>query len=179
MGRDKKIVEIVDRIMEKIRNEKKMNVKCKDATPRILPLARLVAEKDRNIKMNIYESHPSEFGLKRAAEFENINIIGKLDSKYDCLMSTDFLEHVSDLLNNFAKMIKSVKLNGYLVLANAFYPMIRCRLPQNFHFRYSFNLFARLMGLKAIEVLEGSHTTIFKKIEEIEPKLKKSLLECL
>lgn len=136
-------------------------------------LARLAAEKDKNIQMNIFEPHPSEFGLKRAAEFENINIIGKLESNYDCLMSTDVLEHVPDPLNDFSDMIKSVKLNGYLVIANAFYPMIKCHLPQDFHFRYSFNQFAKIMGLEVVGVLEGSHATIFKKVEEVEPNWSK------
>lgn len=136
-------------------------------------LARLVAEKDKNIKMNIYEPHPSEFGLKRAKEFENINIIGKLESNYDCLMSTDVLEHVPDPLNDFSEMIKSVKLNGYLVIANAFYPMIKCHLPQDFHFRYSFNQFAKMMGLELIGTLEGSHATIFRKVKEVEPNWSK------
>lgn len=136
-------------------------------------LARLVAQKDKNIKMNIYEPHPSEFGLKRVAEFENINIIGKLESNYDCLMSTDVLEHVPDPLKDFAEMIKSVRLNGYLVIANAFYPMIKCHLPQGFHFRYSFNQFAKMMGLEVVGILEGSHATIFKKVEEVEPNWKK------
>lgn len=130
-------------------------------------LARLIAEKDKNIKMNIYEPHPSEFGLKRVGEFENINIIGKLESNYDCLMSTDVLEHVPDPLKDFAEMIKSIKINGYLVIANCFQPVIKCHLPQDFHFRYSFNMFAKMMGLQVIGILEGSHATIFKKAEEI------------
>lgn len=128
-------------------------------------LARLIAEKDKNINMNIYEPHPSEFGLKRARELENINIIDKLDTDYDCLLSTDVLEHVPDPLNDFSKMINSVKIDGYLVIANAFYPMIKCHLPQDFHFRYTFNLFAKMMGLKVIGKLKGSHATIFKKVE--------------
>jgi len=131
-------------------------------------LARLVVQKDKNIQMNIYEPYPSEFGLKRAGEFENINIIGKLESHYDCLMSTDVLEHVPDPLNDFAEMIKSVKLNGHLVIANAFFPMIKCHLPQDFHFRYSFNMFAKMMGLEVVGVLEGSHATVFKKVEDKE-----------
>ena len=129
-------------------------------------LARLVATKDIDIQMNIYEPHPSTFGLKRASEFKNINIIKELELNYDCLMSTDVLEHVPDPLNDFSNMIKSVNIGGYLVIANAFYPMIKCHLPQNFHFRYTFNLFAKIMGLKVIGKLEGSHATIFKKIEE-------------
>ena len=131
-------------------------------------LARMVAQKDQNINMNIYEPHPSDFGLKRAVEFNNINIIGKLGANYDCLMSTDVLEHVPDPLNDFANMIKSVKIGGYLVIANAFYPMIKCHLPQDFHFRYTFNYFAKMMGLEVVGILEGSHATIFKKVEEVE-----------
>jgi hypothetical protein len=126
-------------------------------------LARLVSEKNQNIKMNVYEPHPSEFGLKRAAQFENIKIIEKLESNYDCLMSTDVLEHVADPLNDFSKMIKSVKIGGYLVIANCFHPVIKCHLPQDFHFRYTFNIFSRLMGLEVQGVLKDSHATIFRK----------------
>jgi 2-polyprenyl-3-methyl-5-hydroxy-6-metoxy-1,4-benzoquinol methylase len=131
-------------------------------------LARLVAQKDENIKMNIYEPYPSEFGLKRAAEFKNIHIVGELESNYDCLVSTDVLEHVPDPLKDFETMVKSVEINGYLVIANAFFPMIKCHLPQNFHFRYTFNQFAKLMGLEVVGLLNGSHATIFKKVEEKE-----------
>ncbi len=132
-------------------------------------LARLIAAKDKNIQMNIYEPHPSEFGLKRAAKFENIKIKVNLESGYDCLISTDVLEHVPNPLKNFATMIKSVKLNGYLVIANNFSPVIECHLPQNFHFRYTFNVFAKMMGLEVVGILEGSHAKIFKKVEKVEP----------
>ena len=131
-------------------------------------LARLVSQKDQNIKMNIFEPHPSEYGLKRAAQFVNIKIIEKLESNYDCLMCTDVLEHVADPLDNFSKMIKSVKIGGYLVIANCFYPVIKCHLPKNFHFRYSFNVFAKIMGLETVGILEGSHATVFKKVENKE-----------
>lgn len=136
-------------------------------------LARLIAEKDTSIRMNIYEPHPSEFGLKRASEFKNINIIGNLESNYDCLLSTDVLEHVPDPIKDFSNMVKSVKLNGYLVIANAFYPMIKCHLPQDFHLRYSFNQFAKMMGLEIVGILEGSSATIFKKVEKVEPNWNK------
>jgi len=136
-------------------------------------LARLIAEKEKNIEMNIYEPYPSEFGLKRAVEFENINIIDKMDKKYDCLIATDVLEHVPDPLDNFAEMIESVKVGGYLVIVNNFHPVIECHLPQVFHFRYTFNQFAKMMGLEVVGILKGSHATIFKKAEEVEPNWEK------
>lgn len=129
-------------------------------------LARLIAQKDKDISVDIYEPHPSIFGLKRINEFQNIHIVDKLKTNYDCLISTDVLEHVPDPLNEFANMIKSVKRGGYLVIANNFTPVVKCHLPQNFYFRYSFNHFAKMMGLEVLGLLEGSHATIFKKTEE-------------
>ncbi len=126
-------------------------------------LARLIAGKDSQVNIDIYEPHPSEFGLKRASQFNNINMVDKLGHDYDVLLSTDVLEHVPDPLADFSKMIDSVQLEGYLVIANCFYPVIKCHLPQDFHFRYTFNVFARLMGLEVCGMLEGSHATIFKK----------------
>jgi 2-polyprenyl-3-methyl-5-hydroxy-6-metoxy-1,4-benzoquinol methylase len=129
-------------------------------------LARLVAEKSPDTVVDIYEPHPSAFGLKRATEFDNIKIIKHLDSEYHCLLSTDVLEHVPDPLVDFSRMIESVKVGGYLVIANCFYPVIKCHLPQNFHFRFSFNLFAKMMGVENCGILEGSHATIYKKVDD-------------
>jgi len=136
-------------------------------------LARLIAKKNKEIKVDIYEPHPSEFGHKRAAEFENIQFIDKLGSNYDCLVSTDVLEHIPDPLGELDIMIKSVKNGGYLVIANCFVPVIKCHLPQTFHLRYTFNQFARMMGLEVIGPIEGSHAIIYKKVEEKEQNWKK------
>jgi len=126
-------------------------------------LARLVAEKSRNSIIDIYEPHPSEFGIKRAAKFKNINMQDKLGCNYDVLLSTDVLEHVADPLADFSTMIDSVRIGGYLVVANCFHPVIKCHLPQNFHFRFTFDLFSKLMGLKRVGLLSGSHATVYKK----------------
>lgn len=135
-------------------------------------LARLVAAKCNTSKLDIYEPYPSEFGIKRVAEFDNIHIVGDLHWGYDCLLSTDVLEHVPEPLQDLFNMIKCVKLNGYLVIGAPFYPMIKCHLPQNFHFRHTFNIFARLMGLEVVGSLKGSPQTIYKKISENDPNWK-------
>tara|TARA_B100000767_G_scaffold262402_1_gene275023 strand:+ start:342 stop:1181 length:840 start_codon:yes stop_codon:yes gene_type:complete len=136
-------------------------------------LGRLIAEKDEHFDVQIYEPHPSKFGLKRASEFDNISIINKLNSKYDCLVSTDVLEHVPDPLKDFTIMINSVKVGGYLVIANCFLPVIKCHLPQTFHLRYTFNQFAKILGLEIIGNLEGSHAIIFKKVSRREADVSK------
>ena len=127
-------------------------------------LARLIAQKKQSINIHIYEPHPSEFGIKRANEFANITMIDQLAGYYDCLISTDVLEHVPDPLSNFIDMVGSVKVGGYLIIANCFMPVIKCHLPQTFHLKYTFNLFSRLFGLEIVGDLKGSHATIFKKV---------------
>jgi 2-polyprenyl-3-methyl-5-hydroxy-6-metoxy-1,4-benzoquinol methylase len=128
-------------------------------------LARLIAEKNSQIVVDIYEPHPSDFGLRRVNSFSNIKMVEEFNDNYDCLVSTDVLEHVDDPLKDFSRMVGVVKMGGYLAVANCFHPVIKCHLPQNFHFRFTFNVFARLMGLKVEGVLEGSHATIFQKVD--------------
>lgn len=130
-------------------------------------LSRLIAQKKQSINIHVYEPHPSEFGIKRANQFANITMIEQLEGHYDCLISTDVLEHVPEPLSNFIDMVGSVKVGGYLIIANCFMPVIKCHLPQTFHFKYTFNLFARLFGLEIVGNLKGSHATIYKKIDNL------------
>lgn len=129
-------------------------------------LARLIADKQKEAKIDILEPHPSRFAIQTANQAQNVSVIHKPGPGYDCLVSTDVLEHVSDPLAHFSNMVDCVNPQGYLVIANAFSPMIKCHLPQSFHFRYTFNFFARMMGLELIGPLHGSHATIYKKLED-------------
>jgi 2-polyprenyl-6-hydroxyphenyl methylase/3-demethylubiquinone-9 3-methyltransferase len=135
-------------------------------------LARLISNKDNKVSISIYEPYPSDYGLNRVAEQKNINFTDKLTNECDCLIATDVLEHVPDPIEHFVKMISSVKLDGYLVVANCFHPVIKCHLPQTFHYRYSFDIFAKILGLKVEGLLEGSHATIYKKVKNVNPNWK-------
>lgn len=134
-------------------------------------LARLIVQKNNKTKVDIYEPYPSKFGIKKASQFNNIKVTNKLNSDYDCLLSEDVLEHVPNVLYDFSQMIKCVHIGGYLVLVNCFCPVIKCHLPQNFHFRYTFNFFAKMMGLEVIGLLKSSPATIFKKMDDKELNL--------
>jgi len=129
-------------------------------------LARLIAEKNNEITINIYEPHPSQLASRKIKAYPNIHFADILDGKYDCLVSTDVLEHVPDPLSLLSDMIKCVKVDGYLVIANCFYPVIKCHLPVTFHFRYTFNQFAKMMGLEVLGPCEGSHATLYRKVAE-------------
>ena len=126
-------------------------------------LARLIADKKPSLLVDIYEPHPSDYAKQKISEYCQIQFISNIEQKYDVLVSTDVLEHVPDPLKTFEKMILSVNDNGYLIIANNFFPVIKCHLPQTFHLRYTFNLFAKLMGLMVEGSLGGSHATIFTK----------------
>ena len=126
-------------------------------------LARLSADKNSSLLVDIYEPHPSDYSKQKTSDYPQIQFISNIKKKYDVLVSTDVLEHVPYPLKTFEKMILSVKHNGYLIIANNFFPVIKCHLPQTFHLRYNFNLFAKLMGLMIVGPLEGSHATIFRK----------------
>lgn len=126
-------------------------------------LARMIAEKSAHAVIDIYEPFPSQAALKRCQDYSNIAFIDKFKPPYHCLVSTDILEHVLDPLSLLAKMITLVKVNGYLIIANHFYPSVKCHLPETFHLRFSFNQLAAAMGLEMIDYCHGSHATIYRK----------------
>lgn len=128
-------------------------------------LGRLIAKTNPEISVSIYEPYPSEYGLKKTIEYTCISYINSLPSECDCIVCTDVLEHLSDPLKELSSMIRNVKVGGNLIIANAFFPMIKCHLPQNFHFRYSFNVFAKIMGLIIIGSLNENQAIIYRKVE--------------
>jgi 2-polyprenyl-6-hydroxyphenyl methylase/3-demethylubiquinone-9 3-methyltransferase len=127
-------------------------------------LAQIIAEINQDIKINIYEPYPNKIAIKKLEKYPHIQFIERLEiSSYDCLISTDVLEHVPDPLSTFAEMISSVKPGGYLIIANCFYSFIKCHLPITFHLRYTFNIFARMMGLKVIGRCQRTYAFIYRK----------------
>lgn len=129
-------------------------------------IARLIATKNPSCRIHIYEPHPCNFVVQRFKHFDNI-YIGQDLEVYDCLISTDVLEHVPDPIATFAEMVRAVKKDGFFIIANNFTPVIQCHLPHTFHFKYSFSIFAKKMGLKKIGPMNGSHATIFMKEKDV------------
>jgi 2-polyprenyl-3-methyl-5-hydroxy-6-metoxy-1,4-benzoquinol methylase len=129
-------------------------------------LARLIAENNPNITIDIYEPHPNKIAVEKTKDYSTVSFTNFFNQQYDCLINTDVLEHVPDPLALFAQMIAQVRTGGYLIIANCFYPVIKCHLPTTFHLRFTFDLFAMMMGLKKIGECEGSHATIYIKLRE-------------
>ncbi|CAB1067896.1 hypothetical protein D1AOALGA4SA_163 [Olavius algarvensis Delta 1 endosymbiont] len=129
-------------------------------------LAKLIAQKDPELQIEILEPYPNDYAKTSTVGYPNIRFIDSLNTGYDCLVSTDVLEHVYDPLRTFAEMIDGVRPKGYIIIANNFYPVIKCHLPGNFHLRYTFRIFARLMGLKYMGWCHGSHAGIYQKVSD-------------
>jgi len=131
-------------------------------------LGRLIAEKNPELQIDIFEPCPSKYAIVSSRQFTNINFIKELNLaanlQFECLAAIDVLEHLGDPLETLDDMIRITRINGHLLIANNFFPVIKCHLPRNFHFRFSFPLFAKMMGLKRIGVCLGSHATIYKKV---------------
>lgn len=130
-------------------------------------LARLIADVNPSVEIDIYEPYPTQLAITRLADYPTIQFVDRLEPKiYDCLVSTDVFEHVPDPLALLAETIDSVRTGGYLLIANCFNPVIKCHLPQTFHLRYTFKLFAKLMGLKSLGYCLNSHATVYVKERE-------------
>jgi len=129
-------------------------------------LARIITESSNSLKVDIYEPYPSNYALSRCGAYSSVNFVTDIYEKYDYIVSLDVLEHVPDPLVIFGRMIDSANLGGYLIIANCFYPVMKCHLSSTYHFRYSFDQFAEAMGLKLMGSCKGSHANIYKKISE-------------
>ena len=128
-------------------------------------LAGEIAKVCPNAQIDIYEPFPSVYGKKYIQNFANVKFVDTLESgRYDCLVSTDVLEHVDDPMATFGEMLVSLKPGGEALIGNCFYPVIECHLPKNFHFRYTFDFLARFFGLKKLGNIKGAeYVQIFIK----------------
>jgi len=127
-------------------------------------LARMLSEDQPSLDIEVYEPFPSQYALKKSSGFKNIKFINEPSSQYDCIICTDVLEHVPDPLQLLADMVKFTKVNGYLLIANHFFPCIKCHLPCTFHFRYTFDQFTDIMGLEKIGQIQKNYISIYQKI---------------
>ena len=133
-------------------------------------LARLLAAALPQVEIIICEPYPPRHGVLSCKPFPNIRFVPQLSTQsVDVLVSTDVLEHVPDPLSLLAAMVDAVRPGGHLLIANCFYPVIACHLPCTFHLRYSFDAFCQALGLEVLGPCEGSHATIYRRAQVLEP----------
>lgn len=136
-------------------------------------LAKEIAKLCPEAQIDIYEPFPSEYGKQCIEHYSNITFVSSLKAEhYDCLLSTDVLEHVDSVLDTFESMLSALKVGGYALIGNCFYPVIKCHLPKHFHYRYSFKYIAQMMGVRYKGVIEGAeYVQIYSKYKNARVNL--------
>jgi hypothetical protein len=132
-------------------------------------LAKIISDRNKDLNIHIYEPYPAQYAISTTFNYKTIKFVDSLDINYDCVVSLDVLEHVTDPLIHLFEIVNSIKQDGYLIIQNNFYPCIKCHLPDTFHLRWTFDSFATEMGLEKIDAdCFNSPASIYRKSKFID-----------
>jgi len=142
-------------------------------------LARMIAKSCVDTKVEVIEPHPHKLAFEKAKYYKNLSYKKKLEGEYDIIIATDVFEHVQDPLGLAAETSNYLKKNGYYLIANCFQPVIKCHLPQSYHFYHTFDKALLAMNFKIVEkIIYGTVFSLDQKLNldksrKIEKKSKK------
>lgn len=114
-------------------------------------LARMIGEALPSASVEVIEPHPHPLAIARAEKTRNVRYRPEMQGEYDALIATDVFEHVTDPLQLVYETAQHLRQDGRYLIANCFFPVIRCHLPQTFHFRHSWDASLKAMGLEPAE----------------------------
>jgi len=112
-------------------------------------LARMAGQARSGMQIEVVEPHPHPAAIALAADTPNVRFVPGLSGEYDLIIATDVFEHVPDPLALTAETATHLRIRGQFLIANCFQPVIRCHLPQLFHFHYAWDRALSAMGLTA------------------------------
>lgn len=104
-----------------------------------------------DVLIEVIEPHPHLLAIARAEKTANVRYQTEMLGEYDILLAIDVFEHVPDPLQLVYETAQHLRIGGRYLIANCFFPVIGCHLPQTFHFRYSWNQVLRALGLQPAE----------------------------
>jgi 2-polyprenyl-6-hydroxyphenyl methylase/3-demethylubiquinone-9 3-methyltransferase len=129
-------------------------------------LSRLIAKELPNSTIEIIEPFPAAIALHKAENHSNLSYQKQLTGEYDCVILTDVLEHIENPLDVVYSISNHLSnKNGLLLVANCFYPVIKCHLPVTFHYRYSFDFIMLKMGFMLDSTV--SYGKVWRKVDSI------------
>jgi SAM-dependent methyltransferase len=111
-------------------------------------LARMIGARCPDATIDIVEPHPHPSAVKRTESCANVRFSPELVGEYDILVATDVFEHVPDPLALVERTASHLRPGGKYLIASCFWPVIKCHLPQTFHFRHSWGEALNYMGLE-------------------------------
>jgi len=110
-------------------------------------LARAVAEACPAAEVHIVEPHPHPSLVARLDPAGRVHYVPRLAGRYDLMLATDVFEHVGDPVAMLADTLGALQPGGRYLIANCFWPLIACHLPQLFHLRHSWDRVCAALGL--------------------------------
>lgn len=128
-------------------------------------LARMIGAKCPSTEVHIVEPHPHEAAIFLSEQTSNVRYVADFKGEYDVMIATDVFEHVPDPLMLIESTAKHLRLGGRYLIANCFWPVIRCHLPTTFHFRYSWDAAMAAMNLTPGNIV--SYGRSYKRMGEI------------
>jgi hypothetical protein len=99
-------------------------------------------------EVHIVEPHPHAAAVSLSGQTPNVRYVTEFSGEYDVLIATDVFEHVPDPLALVESTAAHLRMGGEYLIANCFWPVIRCHLPSAFHFRWSWDAAMRAMNLQ-------------------------------
>src|SRR5680860_739139 len=109
-------------------------------------LARIIAESVPNAHVDLFEPFAHRAVWDAASDFPNLDVVAELKGPYDFVVAQDVFEHLPQPLASLREISALLRPGGFLIVVNNFTSCIKAHLPQTFHLRWTFWLFARLMG---------------------------------
>lgn len=131
-------------------------------------LARMIGAALPTASIEVIEPHPHPVAIARAEKTANVRYRPEMKGDYDVLVATDVFEHVPDPLQLAYETAQHLRIGGQYLIANCFFPVIRCHLPQTFHFRYSWDAVLRAMGLEPAENVAYGRAFIRRGVLNLE-----------
>ncbi len=125
-------------------------------------LARFVGNALPSATVEVVEPHPHPGAIAEVENTPNVRFVPELNGKYDLLVATDVFEHVPDPLALAAQTAGHLHIGGKYMIANCFQPVIRCHLPQLYHFHYAWDRAMSVMGLEPGEKIKYGRVYIRK-----------------
>lgn len=136
-------------------------------------LAAIIAEKCPEKTVHVYEPYPTNAAKSRLNSFSSADFVSNPKTSYDCVICLDVLEHVRKPLEVLCRAAFFLKDGGVMIIANSFNASIKCHLPENFHYRYSFDFFATAFGLDKEGPCAGTHASYYIKNSNKKPSFMK------
>jgi 2-polyprenyl-3-methyl-5-hydroxy-6-metoxy-1,4-benzoquinol methylase len=114
-------------------------------------LARLLSVSCPDSQIDIVEPYPHHLAVALTDNYLNVKFVPQLIGEYDLIIATDVFEHVADPLSLVEITSEHLKQGGIYLMANCFFPEIKCHLPQSLHFRFSWDAAMLKMNLDPME----------------------------